>query len=320
MKPYIIKKPIDEPLTRGNPFDLADSEAYEQWKQWKLKDYPTDIEDLMVKLKNPYSLQGAEIKAITERCAQCNLVIYQLEGVVQKDKSLVHALGAQLGLIHLDSNLRADEDSVTSLKVREQAGNQYIPYTNKPLSWHTDGYYNRQDQQIRAIIMHCVNPAAEGGVNLLLDHERLYIRLRDENPDWIRVLMHPEAMVIPPNVEQGRELRGECIGPVFSVDPGSDNLPGSLHMRYSARKKNIEWRDDVLTLEAKSRITELLEDKSMLFQHHLQAGQGVISNNVLHNRTAFNDADDTKRLIYRARYFDRIAGTHPGALLCSMGS
>ena len=310
-----VKNSMIESQILGNPFDLGDSAAYEGWKQRKLKAYPGDAGSLIVSLKDPNSLQPVEIKAITALCAQCNMAIYQLEDMSQYGKSLVHALGAQFGLTHLDSNLRADEDSVTSLEVREQAGNQYIPYTNKPLSWHTDGYYNTSDQQVRAVILHCASPAAEGGVNFLLDHELLYIYLRDENPEWVRALMHPAAMAIPPNIEQGSELRGERIGPVFSVDP----LSGSLHMRYSARKKNIKWRDDALTLEASSRMTELLEDASILFQHRLQAGQGLISNNVLHNRTAFSDADDRKRLMYRARYFDRIADTQPGALPCMRG-
>ena len=52
----------------------------------------------------------------------------------------------------LDANLRSDEDSISSLEVREQNGNQYIPYTNKALSWHTDGYYNPLDKQIFGII------------------------------------------------------------------------------------------------------------------------------------------------------------------------
>lgn len=153
--------------------------------------------------------------------------------------------------------------------------------------------------------MHCVSPAAEGGLNGLIDHEMLYIRLRDENPAWIEALMHPQAMTIPPNIEDGEEIRGAQAGPVFSVDTAS----GSLHMRYSARKRNIEWRDDALTLEAAAKITELLEDKSLLFHHQLQAGQGVICNNVLHNRTAFNETAEQKRLMYRARYYDRIANT-----------
>jgi hypothetical protein len=38
----------------------------------------------------------------------------------------------------------------------------------------------------------------------------------------------------------------------------------------------------------------------------LQAGEGLISNNVLHNRTAFEDGPGHRRLIYRARFYDRI--------------
>ena len=89
--------------------------------------------------------------------------------------------------------------------MRSQAGNQYIPYTNKALSWHTDGYYNVLDKQIFGIIMHCVRPAAEGGVNSLLNPENVYIALRDENPAYIEALMHPEAMTIPDNIEKDRK-------------------------------------------------------------------------------------------------------------------
>ena len=80
-------------------------------------------------------------------------------------------------------------------------------------------------------------------------------------------------------------------------------------MRYSARKRNIEWRGDTVTLEAAAKITELLQDESMVFHHQLQAGQGVVCNNTLHNRTAFSETKSQKRLMYRARYYDRIANT-----------
>lgn len=289
----------------GKPFDLSDSGAYELWKRAKLANYPSDVEQIIVRLENPVVLQAAEKSAITRLCAQCNVAIYQIEDISQIDKSLVHEIGKQFGLRNLDSNLRSDEDSVTSLQVSEQSGNQYIPYTSRPLSWHTDGYYNEKNQQIRAIIMHCVIPAAEGGANSLMDHEMLYIRLRDENPAWIEALMQPSAMTIPPNIEQGQEIRGAQTGPVFSVD----GLTGCLHMRYSARKRNIEWCDDTVTLEAVAKITEHLEDESMVFRHRLQAGQGVICNNTLHNRTVFSEMADQKRLMYRARYYDRIANT-----------
>jgi hypothetical protein len=40
----------------------------------------------------------------------------------------------------------------------------------------------------------------------------------------------------------------------------------------------------------------------------LASGWGLISNNVLHTRTGFEDGA-VPRLLYRARYYDRIDGT-----------
>ncbi|MCK4676359.1 MAG: TauD/TfdA family dioxygenase, partial [Gammaproteobacteria bacterium] len=185
----------------GSPFSLSDNAAYRQWREEKLRYRIPMLGDLLVQVKDPYQLSGEEKKAIAGRCEDFNMAIYQLNHIDgqadNQDKSLVHALGSQLGLESLDANLRSDEDSVSSLEVRAQMGNQYIPYTDKALSWHTDGYYNCLDKQIFAIIMHCIRPAAEGGVNSLLNPENVYIRLRDENPAYIEALMHPEAMTIP---------------------------------------------------------------------------------------------------------------------------
>jgi hypothetical protein len=207
-----------------------------------------------------------------------------------------------LGLHRLDSNLCADADSITSLRVVEIGRHGgYIPYTNRPLSWHTDGYYNPADNQIRAILMHCVTPAHAGGENALLDHEILYLLLREEDPDLISALMHPQAMTIPPNTEGGEEIRGETVGPVFSI-----MADGHLHMRYSARTRNIIWRDDPVTARAVVRINQILASNiPYLFRYTLQANEGVISNNVLHNRSGFEDASANNRLLYRARYYDR---------------
>jgi len=289
----------------GSPFSLAETATYQTWRLQKLQQRP-DIEDLLVPVENPFSLGAEEKSRIRELCRRCNTAIYKVSNNhPSTDKELVQQLGLQFGLSHLDHNLRSDEDDITSLSVTEQQGNQYIPYTNRPLSWHTDGYYNTTGQQVRGFILHCAQPAAEGGENSLIDHELVYMLLRDENPAYIRALMHPEAMTIPPNIDEGTEIRGACAGPVFSIDA----LTGCLHMRYSARKRNIEWRDDELTLEAADRITQILDIDELAYKYRLKAGEGVICNNILHKRTGFNDSQDEKRLMYRARYYDRVAGT-----------
>ena len=136
----------------------------------------------------------------------------------------------------------------------------------------------------------------------------LYIQLRDTDPALVEALMRPDAMTIPPNEEGGEEIRGAQSGPVFSVHPAT----GSLHMRYTARTRNIEWKQDAKTLEAVALMTELLENGNPYrFDVRLRPGEGIICNNVLHCRTAFEDDADTGRgrLLYRARYYDRIHAT-----------
>jgi len=129
----------------------------------------------------------------------------------------------------------------------------------------------------------------------------VYVRLRDENPRFIRALEHPDCMTIPANRDAGGEIRSAVTGPVFSFDHN-----GNLHMRYSARKRNISWRDDPLTHRARDCLAEILTaEETPVFHYRLQAGEGLISNNVLHNRTAFKDGPVQKRLLYRARFFER---------------
>jgi len=291
------------------PFDLANEAGYQAWREAKLANVAALTVDRVVPVKDVALLTGQEHAAILERCRHSNLAIYEVTGGVETGKQAIRAFGRQFGLERLDMNLRADEDSITSLRVVEaSAGTHYIPYTNRPLNWHTDGYYNRPDEQVRGIIMHCVSTAASGGDNLFLDPEIAYLLMRDENPDYIEAFMQPDAMTIPSNMEAGVELRPAQSGPVFSIADDS----GALHMRYTARTRSIEWKDDRNTRLAAGFLLELLTSDSIyMIRHRLRAGQGIICNNVLHKRDAFSDdaTGGQERLLYRARYHERIRGT-----------
>jgi len=264
-----------------------------------------------VAIQDGYQLSGQEMAAVHNALQRANFAVYTIKGTAGEDKALIRQLGRQLGLERLDDNLCSDEDSITTLKVvGKRREGEYIPYTNKRLNWHTDGYYNSPDRQIRGVILHCVQPAAAGGESALMDHEIAYIQLRDENPAYIRALMAADAMTIPPNVLNGKQIRPEQGGPVFSVA-----ADGHLHMRYSARARNIVWKDDAPTRAATEFLLNLYQqDSPYIFRHRLKSGQGVLSNNVLHCRGSFEDdaATGQARLLYRARYFDRIVdpGSH----------
>lgn len=295
-----------------SPFSLLPEAepAYQQWRSWKLSVYPKTASDLLVSIKTPFDLSEKERNELSELFIHANMAIYTINIRSDfTDKKIVQKIGQDFGLNRLDDNLGADNDSITSLQVVEGGRKQgYIPYSNLKLSWHTDGYYNLPHQQIRGVILHCANNAAEGGENALLDHEMMYIHLRDQNPAYISALMKPDVLTIPPNIENGVEIRGAQIGPVFSVDENTN----TLHMRYSARKRNIIWTDDEITTKAVTAIDDFLaSDSPWIFRHRLEPGQGLICNNVLHNRTSFknDETNGAERLIYRGRYYDRLADT-----------
>lgn len=298
-------KQFTERYQLGSPFGLDNDKAYQAWREDKLENYPQKVEDLIVEVKKPASLTPAEFDSIQTLLVKTNMAVYASESGNNPDKGLPAKLGEQFGLTKLDDNMGAD-DGVTSLQVVSgQWRGGYIPYTNKPIHWHTDGYYNSADHQIRALLLHCVAPAAKGGENALMDHEIAYIHLRDSNPDYINALMADDVMTIPANIVEGKEIRPERSGPVFSV-----MADGNLHMRYTARTRSIIWRDDAVTRAAVESLETLLQsDSPFIYRATLHSGQGLISNNVLHDRSGFEDGNDIKRLLYRLRYYQRIANT-----------
>ena len=284
-------------------FDLQNRLAYRQWRERKCASYPTSIDQIKVDIDDidqPDAIQLEKCHALLD---QFNMLIYRTRDV-SENKELPLLIGAHFGLQTLDSNLGADENAVTEIKVKHTGVHgRYIPYTESKLSWHADGYYNAPDRQIRAMLLHCVRPAAEGGHNALLDHEMAYIYLRDVNPDYIRALCMPDALTIPANVVNGQVIRAAQSGPVFSFDP-----QGHLHMRYSARKRNIEWKDDASVLAAVTALECMFQETEWVLRGGLSAGEGLLCNNVLHNRDAFTDDVNAPRLLYRLSYYERAAG------------
>ena len=291
------------PFSASGPFDPRNDDAYQAWRAAKLAAYPSDLAELVVPVRDPRALTRDEHAALADRCARANMVIYA-GAETGPDKDLPRLLGRQFGLVRLDHNWLADEDGISSVTVSGEAGRgDYIPYTNRPIRWHTDGYYNAPDRRIRAMTLHCVSPAASGGENALLDHEIAYVLLRDANPDFVAALMQPDAMTIPARTDDTGVVRAAETGPVFSVDPDG----GALHMRYTARTRSIEWKADTTVRAAVECLAGILAGPCpYIHRVTLRPGMGLLCNNVLHDRSGFVDDAGRPRLIYRARYRDRI--------------
>ena len=288
-------------------YDLTNQAAYQRWREQKLVYAPTSIDDLIIEVNDPSNLSASEHAAMLQLCQRSNMVIYAAM-LHAADKDIPRKVGSQFGLKDLDANWLAGEDGISSIQVSstdDQTRQAYIPYTDRPIKWHTDGYYNTPERRIRGMLLHCVHSAAIGGENRLMDHEMVYIQLRDINPDFIRVLSEPDVMTIPPRTDDAGVARAEQGGPVFSLDEN-----GKLHMRYTARTRSIVWKQDTISLAAVACLEQLLAaDSPYIYTARLEAGMGLLCNNVLHDRSAFTDHPESPRLLYRARYYDRIAGS-----------
>ena len=289
----------------NSPFDLANESAYRAWRDAKLAAYPRSVDELIVPLADPRHLTPDEIAALEVRCARANMAIYSAAHLPAADKSLPKELARQLGLTRLEGNYLADEDGLSSITPAGEEGSvrgEFIPYTHKPINWHTDGYYNTLDRRILGMTLHCAQDAESGGENALLDHEIAYLQLRDINPDYVAALMQPDAMTIPARMDEDNIARPEQSGPVFAVDPGQ----GFLYMRYTARTRSIVWKDDATTQAAVKSLADILASSEYILTARLRPGMGLICNNVLHTRSAFSDSPDHRRLLYRGRYYDRL--------------
>lgn len=289
-------------------FALQQDDAYRRWRDRKLESSPDSIDMLRVHISDPEQPAEADLVALADRCRASGFVIFSFDRPLGEPQAQLAELGRRLGLERLDRNLCAEDDGITAVTVKDTATDKpYIPYSNRPLSWHTDGYYNPPQRRIRAWLLYCQQDAAEGGANEVLDPEIAYIMLRDRDPELIRALMAEDVFTIPANREGGEEIRADQSGPVFSVLPD-----GQLHMRYSARQRNVIWKDDERSRRAQAALRDLFSsDNAHIFRYRLQPGEGLLSNNALHRRDGFRDDErqGRKRLVYRARYYDRIRGT-----------
>ncbi len=288
-------------------FDLENNAAYAAWRRSKLAVSPRAGAAPVLKVVDLSQPTESEKNAILKQVSESNFAIYQAENYSADEDEV----GAQLrrftdafGLCIAEAHRSAGNNGVVALKVslaEHQRG--FIPYSRKAMNWHTDGYYNSKADTIRAFVLHCVRQANIGGQSQIIDNEIAYIRLRDESPGAVALLMDPAAMTIPESPEADGSVRPVSIGPVFFLEENK------LIMRYTARTRSISWKSEA-TQKAAALLQNLLEsERDYLHTLTMQPGQGILNNNTLHNRTAFDPSADTgasQRMLYRVRFNNRL--------------
>ncbi len=301
----ILDQTVPELANSGEnpPFFLENEDEYQAWRTRKLKIRQEVTATRIFELDHQGRLSRSMLQPLRKQLAAYNFVIFQSVGELGKADFL--ALNRQFGLAVVDANPSADKDGVSLLQAVGKADDrgQYIPYTNRAINWHTDGYYNPMERRIAALSLYCVHQAARGGGNFLFDHEMLYLLIRDRSPSALAALMSDDMLHIPANVRQNRVIRDAKSGPVFSLQAESR----SLNMRYTSRPQNVVWKPDKQSMEALAMVREILLEGRGMFEVELKPRQGIVCNNILHGRRAFHDApDQPARLMYRARYHDAI--------------
>lgn len=290
---------------------IDDDAGYQVWRATKLSRAEKCRTQAAVPLSDLANPDESARREIIQRCRSVNFAHYAAppsaddSAVRQSLRRFAQAFGLRIAEAHRSEG----EGGVVALRVSDAPAQQgYIPYSTRGMNWHTDGYYNAPQDRISAFVLHCFAQAAEGGTNDILDPEILYIRLRDSHSAYLGALMHPEAMTIPENVEPDGTVRPASVGPVFYPDPDT----GRLQMRYTARTRSVEWRDDPVTREAEAWLREYLaRGDPLAIKLRLAPGEGILNNNVLHNRTPFRNGEenDATRVIFRVRFHNRIGTT-----------
>lgn len=283
---------------------LDNFDKYQYWRDEKLANAVNSIEQCLLEIANPSVLSTAEKDKIQYLCRTNNFALFEIKAQDDYAQAIVQ-INRQVGLIDYDQHLYAQNDGlayVTQSNKQEQRS-EFIPYTNKAIGWHTDGYYNAQNNQVRAFSLFCVSPSATGGVNQWIDPQMVYLLLREDNIDVVKALSHPQAMSIPEHKMDGQVRRAKSTEAIFFIDEPSIEL----YMRYTQRKKNIEFLDSLEVKQAVTLLDDLLKTTTPHhFEYTMNANQGLICNNVLHNRSAFVDDPEHPRLLLRGRYSNRV--------------
>ncbi|MCI4680707.1 TauD/TfdA family dioxygenase [Rhodoblastus acidophilus] len=300
----------EEPPTgdRWSPavFSLEDSDSWRRWRQFKLGRVEAALGCAPTTIENPRAVSQAERKSLLAQVAATNFALYQWRAAAPDENALDEWLLAftnSFGLRAREDHRSANGNGVVRIEVAREGGRAgYIPYTDLRIAWHTDGYYNYHGPAncVRGMILHCAAAASEGGENRVLDHELAYLRLRDADEQALRLLIRPDAMTIPEATDESGRFRATNSGPVFFLDNS-----GALTMRYTARKKFVEWRDEE-TRAAADLLLSLIDADPLVSRVRLAPGQGLLCNNVLHDRTAFRNDENSWRRLCRIRFHNRI--------------
>ena len=271
----------------------AKSAEFLRWAEEKEKNIPQNSDGILVNIHDINNVKTSEIDKIKATIYKHNSCIYSSKIALKSNTNLLKFVEL-VGMKTYDCN-NIESNEISTITPLQNSKINYIPYTDKLLNWHTDGYYDKKS--IFSWLLHCVNPATQGGENYLLDHELVLREYLLRNDD-INNLMAEDALTIPASKDTSRP---EISTYIFSFK----NKYRRLHMRFSMRKDNIGT--SAKASPAIIKLKEIIENDCAKYSltYKLQKNEGIITNNILHGRKAFKD-DKVKRKLLRIRSYERL--------------
>ncbi len=275
------------------------SAEYHHWRESRLARHHNQPDKGVTLTPSINTTQDqSALHALCDRVLRDGFCSYRWTRLPADLQAAIARLNACLGLTDSDAGVLSDSNGLSLLEdLQGTAKGRFIPYTNKAMNWHTDGYYNTRAEAVRCFTLHCVQPAPDGGTLNLMDPELLLIALYDQQPQIVRLLAHPQAMTIPHNTDTLGHQRPDRSAALFF-----SHSDGALGTNFTTRTKNIVWRNDA-TRQAAITATGLI-NTTREYQHHtlLDSNQGIVTRNILHARSPFTDSDTVKRQMLRGRY------------------
>ena len=106
-----------------------------------------------------------------------------------------------------------------------------------------------------------------------------------------------------PRSDDDGVARAAQTGPVFSVDAQD----GSLHMRYTARTRSIEWKDDAATRAAVAALEALLAGGTpWILRTRCRPAWASSATTCCTTAARSSTTRRGRACIYRARFLDRV--------------
>ena len=111
------------------PRNFSDNDVYLHWRDKKLEDYPSKIEDLTVKVDNPSQPDKHQMENLKTLCRKANIAIYEAPEEIVEDKDITLNICSSIGLKDIEHSLTTEEDGVSELSVKSTGvKSNYIPY------------------------------------------------------------------------------------------------------------------------------------------------------------------------------------------------